>query len=250
METKQKSKEQLRADLCEAIDIIHSGNKFNLAVSIASGDRWHSRFGISLANMSVQLASKRIPSYDRISMSYNMVSTSLLHQSRQLLVEKALIEAHATHILFVDTDQTFPADTVHRMAAHGKMVVAANIVQRKIPMVPCAIGFDGKRLWTKPHSTGLEEVQMAGTGLMLINTKIFKALSAPFFLQPFDETYGFTGEDTYFCNQLHKAGVKIWIDHDLSKEVGHLGEFEYTFPVAWEQGFDDIGIDWKEEKVA
>jgi hypothetical protein len=246
----EKSKEELRKDVCEAIDMFHSDRRFNLSVAIASGDRWHSLFGLSLANMSVQMASKRLPTYENISMSYNMVSTSLLHQSRQLLVEKALIETHATHILFVDTDQTFPADTVHRLAAHGKMVVGANIVQRKIPMVPCAIGLDGKRLWTKPDSTGLEEVGMLGTGLVLINTKVFKALEAPFFLQPFDEKFGFVGEDTYFCNKLREAGIKLWVDHDLSKEVGHLGQFEYTFPVAWEQGFDDIGIDWKEEKAA
>lgn len=243
----KKPPEQERKELCDALDALHADGTFRLAVCFPTGDRVHTRFAMSLANLSVMMAQKRVASYARQQLVYVNVQVSNLHQARQLLIERALVEARATHILFVDGDQTFPPDTIHRLAAHGKMVVAANIVQRKIPMVPCAVGFDGKRLWTRPDSTGLEKVFMVGTGVMLLNTKIFKSLSAPFFLQPFTEELGFVGEDTYFCEQLRKAQIPIWIDHDLSKEVGHLGEFEYNFPVAWEQGFSDIGMDWKEK---
>ena len=31
----------------------------------------------------------------------------------------------------------------------------------------------------------------------------------------------------YFCRLLQKAGVPIYVDHDLSKECGHLGSFDF-----------------------
>jgi hypothetical protein len=33
------------------------------------------------------------------------------------------------------------------------------------------------------------------------------------------------------CETLREKGFKIYVDHDLSKEVGHLGLYEYTHNV-------------------
>jgi len=51
----------------------------------------------------------------------------------------------------------------------------------------------------------------------------------------------YQGEDWSLCNALHELGFKIWIDHDLSKEVGHLGEFEYTHDVVGETVIENVG---------
>jgi hypothetical protein len=36
------------------------------------------------------------------------------------------------------------------------------------------------------------------------------------------------GEDFYFFRSLRAAGFKIYVDHDLSAEVGHVGQRIYT----------------------
>jgi len=95
-------------------------------------------------------------------------------------VEEALIELHATHILFVDSDQSFPPEVVHILAASKKKVVGANVVTRMDPMLPCAVGLDGKKLWTRPDSHGIEEVSVCGTGVMLIDTRAFGSWRSPF----------------------------------------------------------------------
>ena len=35
------------------------------------------------------------------------------------------------------------------------------------------------------------------------------------------------GEDMYFCKLAKANGYQIWIDHGLSNEVGHSGNFVY-----------------------
>ena len=35
------------------------------------------------------------------------------------------------------------------------------------------------------------------------------------------------GEDVYFCTMARVHGFEVWVDHDLSKEVTHIGQFEY-----------------------
>ena len=35
------------------------------------------------------------------------------------------------------------------------------------------------------------------------------------------------GEDRMFCRALRAAGHEILIDHDLSKEIGHIGQYTY-----------------------
>ena len=38
-------------------------------------------------------------------------------------------------------------------------------------------------------------------------------------------------EDTVFSYLLWNHGVEMWCDHDLSREIGHVGEFEYRLPL-------------------
>jgi hypothetical protein len=38
----------------------------------------------------------------------------------------------------------------------------------------------------------------------------------------------FVGEDIYFCKLAQAHGFKVYIDHDLSKEVRHTGTMDFT----------------------
>jgi hypothetical protein len=41
------------------------------------------------------------------------------------------------------------------------------------------------------------------------------------------------GEDVFFCKKARELGHKIYIDHDVSHEIGHIGTFEFGHPHTW-----------------
>ena len=167
------------------------------------------------------------------------VSGSMLHDLRTDLVRRAMV-ADATHMLFLDDDMQFPVDLLNRLLAHNKPVVGCNYSRRCIPPIPTSHGLDDKPVYTRPDSTGLESVAHIGTGVMLIDMRVFEHLDATLGLEamPWFQ-FGWTdlnhpdkpprpeGEDVYFCRKLRSAGVPLYVDHDVSKNVGHLGEWEY-----------------------
>ena len=132
---------------------------------------------------------------------------------------------------------TFPQDMVGRLLAHDKEIVAANCARRRMPTGPTAQNYDenGKRqaVYTMPESTGLEEVGSIGTGIMLIKREVFEGMSEPWFDMPWQSTRGYMGEDVFFCKKAQELGYKVYIDHDVSKEIGHIGTFEFRHDHTW-----------------
>ena len=158
---------------------------------------------------------------------------SILANMRQEMVQAA-VDNHATHLLFIDSDQTFPRDLFHRLMKHGKQVVAANIATKMIPANATARlkgnGSFGITHPTTEESPELEEVWRIGTGIMLIDLNVFKreGMEGPWFTQRWnEETNAYVGEDWALCEAFEKSGVKIYIDNKVSLEVGHLGTLSY-----------------------
>ena len=65
---------------------------------------------------------------------------------------------------------------------------------------------------------------------MLLDLAILKDVKKPWFQvswgdQADSDQYG---EDWWFCQQVQEAGYSIYIDHDVSWEVGHIGDFRYN----------------------
>jgi len=152
---------------------------------------------------------------------------SLVHMIRENTV-KAAMEYDPTHILFLDSDMIFPEDAFHRLSAHDLDIVGCNYVQRKVPCIPNAVTPDGKAMFTHRDSTGLEEMLSAGFGVMLIKADVFRKIESPWFDTYYNDKGKMVGEDVYFFFKAREAGFVPYIDHDLSKEVGHIGTFEYT----------------------
>lgn len=158
---------------------------------------------------------------------------TLLPEMRNTLA-KAAIGLGATHILWLDNDMVFPEDMIERLYRHGKPIVGANYCQRKEPCKPVAAR-DGYWVYTEEDSTGLEKVDFVGMGAMLVETEVYKHLPEPW------HTLGWNpgkecvvGEDVYFCRMAAKIGAEVYIDHDLSKEIQHVGYRNFTFEDALE----------------
>jgi hypothetical protein len=61
---------------------------------------------------------------------------------------------------------------------------------------------------------------------------MLKALPQPWFAEVYNvETGNTVGEDVYFCNLARAAGHKVYIDHDISKDVVHMGGFEFRHQI-------------------
>jgi GT2 family glycosyltransferase len=106
-----------------------------------------------------------------------------------------------------------------------------------MPTGPTAQDYDenDKRIpvYTMPESTGLQEVGSIGTGIMLIKRRVFEGMSEPWFDMPWQTTRGYMGEDVFFCRKARELGFKVYIDHDVSHEIGHIGTFEFGHPHTW-----------------
>lgn len=146
---------------------------------------------------------------------------------RQMAVSMAR-QVGASHILFIDADLRFPENTLDRLLAHDREIVAANYVQRTMDAW-CVSRVKGQSLSSEGR-TGLQPVDSTGFGVMLIKCSVFDHLELPWFDTPFDgQTH--VGEDVYFCRKAREAGLSVWIDHDLSQDVRHQGTVELGMSV-------------------
>ena len=156
--------------------------------------------------------------------SIMIAESSLLSANREKMVHKAL-RSDATHVLFLDSDMTFPMNTIHTLLKHDVDFVAANCTTRAEPILPVAHDLEGRRLPSKGKK-GLEEVQHIGLAVALIKTSAIKKIKSPplFLIDWIPELFSYCGEDVYFCQKLRQVGVPIMIDHDISREIGHVGK--------------------------
>lgn len=74
-----------------------------------------------------------------------------------------------------------------------------------------------------------------GTGVMLIAMSVFDKIGMGVWdMKYLPEVDTYQGEDWSFCEACERAGIKIYVDHGLSREVGHVGNYEYTHDVVGE----------------
>ena len=155
----------------------------------------------------------------------NFVASTYIHVGREWFLE-ASIKQGATHILWLDTDMSVPRELAVLLAMHEQPIVACNYLVRQASGLFTAFR-DGHRITTDWESTGIEAVEYVGMGAMLMRTEAVKGLRRPVFRHGLNEDGGDIGEDVMFCRLLRAAGHTVYIDHDLSKRIGHIGQHTY-----------------------
>jgi len=165
---------------------------------------------------------------------------TLIFDQRNSLVKTAL-EIKADYLLFVDADMRFPKDTLKILMAHDKDIIGVNATTRSEPVKPTAKNFivnqDQSVDWLPIYSNAMSGISKAdgiGCGVMLVKTKVFKAMEEPYFYFEQLGNNKILGEDIYFCIKAKDAGFDTWVDHDLSKGIRHIGQYVY--------GWDNIEI--------
>jgi hypothetical protein len=187
-------------------------NDIHLAIGVP-----HSHTMVPMAFFDSFIAMEH-PSY-----TYLRSSTGNIENMRNEIVKKAL-HTGCTHLIMMDTDQTYHMETITRLLSHKLPIVGSLVFRRYTPFDPLMFKGDRhKYLGVAEWEDGdLVEVDATGTGCLLFDMDVFKKLPEPWFKTVKDEVEGITGEDFYFCGEARKAGYKIFVDTSI--EAGHLSQ--------------------------
>lgn len=148
-------------------------------------------------------------------------------RQRNIIVQKAL-ELGCTHVMFFDNDMVFPANIVSRFLNYDKDIISTNyVVKRKRGKCTFSCTDENfKTIKLNENDVGLKKVYIAPTGTMLIKMSVFLKIAYPWFMHAAiktDKIDDILGEDSYFCHEAHKAGLEVFVDCDMSKQIEHIG---------------------------
>ncbi len=207
----------------------------------------------ALAAMLVRLALSGVP------VTFRALDGEHLILQRNLLVQEFL-RSDATHLLFADSDLTFPADLCQRLLATGKPFIGTAYPKRRLDLralksrleqiefrTALALAYD----WnlhaidgTATVSRGLAQVKALPGGFMLIARSVFELMAqkgeAPVMTGAVDPPRAFFREmrsgdslidlDYAFCMAYERCGGEAWLYVDA--EIGHLGDDRTAPPFA------------------
>ena len=165
---------------------------------------------------------------------YTAAGTLIFDQRNQLV--RTALEAKCDYIVFIDADMRFPKDTIMRLLKHDKDIIGVNATTRSEPVMPTAkmlnIEKDGSCIWQPIYSnsfSGISKADGIGCGVMMIKADVFNRIQEPYFYFEQLPNNKILGEDIYFCIKSKDAGIDTWVDHDLSMEIKHIGQYTYSW---------------------
>lgn len=181
---------------------------------------------VSLAHLMFRVGDQHIPGLESVALKWT--SSSNLPESRHRLAMVGL-DGGFSHTLWIDSDMEFPADGFERLLAHDKDIVGANYPRRNPPHYSAASDLEGHAF--DPGLTGISKAGITGFGFLLTRRCVFEGeYEMPLFSH--HDEIGYVTEDVPFSRKVRARGHDIWIDHDLSREIRHVGIKSY--------GADDI----------
>jgi hypothetical protein len=171
-----------------------------------------------------------------------MVNESLITRGRNNLVAKFLFNESATHLMFIDVDLGFDAESILRLLCANQDVVGGVYPMKRIP-IRYVIN-------TVPNPVvhgDLVEVSTLGTGFMLVKRHVFDKMIAahpelkyrdnigigqqyePFMYGLFDTMIdkddNYLSEDWTFCYLWRLMGGKVFADTGI--KLDHTGYHKY-----------------------
>ena len=135
---------------------------------------------------------------------------------------------------WVDSDMKFPIDAPIKLLQRQVPLVGANYRRRRFPN-PGFTGMMGNpgsftELVTDDDSPSMQKVDVLPHGMMMVHRSVYEKVPQPHYLQEFVPELNLEiGEDIYFCSKAKQAGFDCWCDHDLTKEIAHIGIFHFNY---------------------
>lgn len=137
---------------------------------------------------------------------------------------ETLLQSDYTHILMLDSDHIHPAQIVQRLARWviadpAKQVIGGLNFKRSEPYDPCAfvkVSSNGRDEYAYPQEwyPGLMEVDLIGTGSILIAREVFEAIEPPYFWYSYSNAAQglYPSDDIGFSLKCQAAGIKMYVD--------------------------------------
>ena len=176
----------------------------------------HTKFMISILQIMDYCREWNSKNEEKILCDIRFQKGTVISYQRTMLVKDFLENKEYTHLLFLDSDMSFPNDVIVKLLEHNKDVCCGTYRNRQdthyttyliLPdqkeLVP-VLGID--------KGDGLQEVLANGTGCMLIKREVLEKVNQFRF-------EGEKGEDINFCSDVRKEGFKIYTD--LSLQCSH-----------------------------
>lgn len=182
----------------------------------------HSMFTFCLVNAIRYTEAQGIP------VVLDMDAGTVLSNQRQVLLDTATNIHQAEHIMWLDSDMTFPEDVIIKLLEHKKEVVCATYSKRVEPFHPTAFYNIDPVESVDTSNNGLVSVRYAGMGCFLMKASAINDIPSPHFPLNWHAPSGtWHGEDMGLCDLLTENGIKIYCDLDLSRKIGHIGQQEF-----------------------
>ena len=207
-----------------------------IAVCVPCRDSVLAGFAFDMARMCSYEAKRGVNDVHLLQMPGTLIFTQ-----REKLVDEAL-EWGADYVLWIDSDMRFPANTIEIMLARQVPILGVNATTRREPVMPTAMNLkldrsdnEVKQVWTKIESRGkqgIEQVTAVGFGVTLIKTDVFTKVPKPWHDVIWTDHGNVIGEDVSFCVKCLEQDIPVFVDHELSMHIGHIGT--KTF------GWDDV----------
>lgn len=152
-------------------------------------------------------------------------------QVRNLIADWAMRNGF-DYVFSVDSDISFPPDTLVRMLSHNVDIVSGVYIQRIQGTHTIEImranqwGGVSHVDWAEIKGQGLVPIDSCGFGCCLVKIEVYKAIPYPHFLYKSAIDHANTiSEDVYFCLQAKQRGFKLWCDTDVICD--HTGSSVY-----------------------
>lgn len=137
-----------------------------------------------------------------------------IDQIRNLIASWAM---RYDYLFSVDSDISFPADTLELMIAENVDMVSG-VYRQRLPEEAIEIYDHNFRRMTYDQINGewITEIGGCGMGCALIKSEVFRAIGYPHFVyhHALDHANTFS-EDLDFCKKVREAGFKIWAMPDI-----------------------------------
>lgn len=201
--------------------------KPSIYIAIPAMNEVYTEFARDLALASAWLAKNGFAFNMGVSMG------SVVTRGRRALVE-LFLESGCDYIWWLDSDMKFPPDAAYRLMQRNKEIVGCNYRRRRFPDTSFVsmVGKVGefRSLETNDVSPPMEKCDVIPHGCVLIKREVYEKTPQPHYLQQYiKEIDEELGEDVYFCVEAQKAGYEIWIDHELSRDIAHIGTLYFNY---------------------